>query len=152
MIKNIFDLEVTTEVVKRINSLKNGQKPAWGKMTVGQMLAHCSVTYEMIYTNDHPKPTGLKKFFLKNVIKKFVVSYTPYKPNSKTGDNFLIVDERYFETEKKRLLEFIVKTQKLGERNYFDNKESHSFGELSNREWNNMFYKHIDHHLKQFEV
>jgi len=27
---------------------------------------------------------------------------------------------------------------------------SHSFGPLSKTEWNNMFYKHLNHHLTQF--
>ncbi|MCJ8164098.1 hypothetical protein MKJ04_04535 [Pontibacter sp. E15-1] len=31
-------------------------------------------------------------------------------------------------------------------------QESHSFGRLSSQEWNNMFYKHLDHHLSQFGV
>ena len=35
---------------------------------------------------------------------------------------------------------------------YFDKKESHSFGLLSVKEWNTMFYKHLDHHLNQFGV
>ncbi len=43
------------------------------------------------------------------------------------------------------------KTQQLGE-NHFDGKESHSFGALNSKEWNNMFVKHLEHHLKQFGV
>ena len=58
-------------------------------------------------------------------------------------------DEKNFETEKKRLLDYIRRTQELGE-GYFDGKESMSFGKLSKTEWNNLFYKHLDHHLKQF--
>jgi hypothetical protein len=49
------------------------------------------------------------------------------------------------------LTEYINKTQQLGEGS-FDNKVSHSFEALNKIEWNNMFYKHIDHHLKQFGV
>ena len=35
---------------------------------------------------------------------------------------------------------------------YFNGKESHSFGILTVTEWNNSFYKHLDHHLNQFGV
>ena len=45
----------------------------------------------------------------------------------------------------------ITKTQELGEQ-YFDGKESHSFGNLTSNEWNNLFYKHLEHHLTQFGV
>ena len=48
-----------------------------------------------------------------------------------------------------RLIDYINRTQQLGE-NHFDGKESHSFGPLTKTEWNNMFYKHLDHHLAQF--
>ena len=39
-------------------------------MTLEQMLAHCSVTYEMVFTNKHPKPSVLKKFTLKTFVKR----------------------------------------------------------------------------------
>ena len=64
---------------------------------------------------------------------------------------FLIKDSRDFETEKKRLVDYLNKTQQLGE-TYFDGKESHSFGALTAQEWSTMFSKHLDHHLTQFGV
>jgi len=45
--KDVFDKTVSEEIIGRINLLNPNSKPKWGKMTVGQMLAHCSVTYEM---------------------------------------------------------------------------------------------------------
>ena len=56
-----------------------------------------------------------------------------------------------FNVEKQRLVDYLNKTQQLGEA-YFDNKESHSFGPLNKTEWNNMLYKHLNHHLTQFGV
>lgn len=58
---------------------------------------------------------------------------------------------RNFVEEKARLIDYLIKTQKLGE-NHFDGMESHSFGNLTKEEWNIMFYKHLDHHLSQFGV
>ena len=58
---------------------------------------------------------------------------------------------RDFEAEKKKLIDYILKTQQLGE-NAFDGKESVSFGSMTKIEWNNMIYKHLDHHLCQFGV
>ena len=54
--KNIFTPEVTTEVIARINKLQPDSKPNWGKMSAAQVMAHCCVTYEMVYENHHPKP------------------------------------------------------------------------------------------------
>lgn len=149
MIKNIFENEVTAELIERINRISPEQMPSWGKMSADQMLAHCNVTYELVYDNKHPKPNIFKKFILRLFVKNLVVSEKPYKKNSMTAPEFLITDTRNFEKEKERLVTYINQTQQLGE-THFDGKESHSFGTLTKNEWNNMFYKHLDHHLKQF--
>jgi hypothetical protein len=49
--KNIFDRSVVNELTARINRLTPTTAPQWGKMTVDQMLAHCNVSYEMVYDN-----------------------------------------------------------------------------------------------------
>ena len=149
--KNIFKTEITDGIINRINQLKPTSKNLWGKMNVGQMLAHCNVTYEMVYTDKHPKPNAFKKFMLKLFVKKIVVGEKPYSKNGRTAPEFLITSDKEFEKEKNRLVEYLTKTQKLGE-GHFDNKASHSFGKLTKSEWNNMFHKHLDHHLTQFGV
>lgn len=149
--KNIFDLKETNTIIDRLNKLDAYAKPQWGKMSVDQMLAHCNVTYEMIYDNKHPKPNSFKKWMLKTIVKPYVVSEKPYKKNSRTAPEFVISDPKNFVEEKARLTDFLNKTQSLGAA-YFENKPSHSFGKLTSSEWNNLFYKHLDHHLKQFGV
>ena len=151
MIKNIFDLPVVNEIIDRINRLTADTKPLWGKMSVSQMLAHCNVTYEMVYDNIHPKPNAFMKFILKLLVKSKVVSEKPYEHNLKTAPSFIIKDEKEYEKEKARLIEYIRKTHQLGAA-HFNGKESHSFGTLAQQQWNNMFYKHLDHHLSQFGV
>jgi len=147
--KNIFSKEISNEVIERIEKLTPKTQPIWGKMSVAQMLAHCCVTYEMVYTDQHPKPNLFTKFIMKLVVKRIVVSEKPYAKNGRTAPQFLISDDRIFETEKKRLIDYIHKIQELGAKR-FHLKESHSFGELTSLEWNNLFYKHLDHHLRQF--
>jgi hypothetical protein len=148
---DIFTKEVSDKIISRINSLQPNTSAKWGTMNVAQMLAHCNVTYEMLYEDKHKKPNGFTKFLLKAFVKNTVVNEAPYKHNSRTAPAFLIVESRVFETEKQRLINNISKTQQLGKA-HFDGKESHSFGALSKTEWNNMFYKHLDHHLSQFGV
>lgn len=149
--KNIFNQADASEIIERINKLTPNTQGLWGKMTVDQMLAHCNVTYEMVYDNIHPKPNALMRFILKTFVKKSVVNEKTYPKNSQTAPQFIIKGDRDFETEKKRLVDYINKTQQLGE-TFFDGKESHSFGVLTKSEWNNMFYKHLNHHLSQFGV
>lgn len=147
--KDIFDKEIANEVINRIAQLTPTSLPNWGKMNVAEMLAHCCIAYEMIYTKKHPRPNSFVRMILKAFVKKAVVNEKPFVKNGRTAPQFIIVDEREFETEKKRLIAYITKTQELGKQ-YFNGKESHSFGKLTAQEWNNSFYKHLDHHLTQF--
>jgi hypothetical protein len=148
---DIFSKNVSDGVIQRINNLTSTTQPKWGKMNVAQMLAHCCVTYEMVHENKHPAPNGFVKLMLKAFVKNAVVSETPYKHNSRTAPAFLMTTEKEFDKEKSRLINYITRTQQLGAKE-FDNKASLSFGPLNKTEWNNMFYKHLDHHLTQFGV
>lgn len=146
---NYFSKEVSEKLIQRINSLHPSTAPVWGTMQVSQMLAHCNVTYDMLFTDKYPEPNFFVKALLKLFVKPTVVGHKPYKKLSQTAPAFLIKDERDFENEKHKLLANISKTVDLGE-SHFEGKASNSFGNLSSKEWNNLFYKHLDHHLSQF--
>lgn len=148
---NVFTKEITEQIIDRINSLNPETAAQWGKMNVAQMLAHCNVTYEMMYDSKHPPAGAFMKFILKMLVKPKVVNEASYPKNSRTAPQFLITDARVFDEEKQRLIAYINKTQALGG-GHFDQMESHSFGKLSTNEWNNMMYKHLNHHLEQFGV
>lgn len=151
MKNNIFTLDTVTQIMVRINQLSPESKPEWGKMSVDQMLAHCNVSYEMVYEDKHPKPNFLVKFMLKMIVKNKVVSDIPYPKNGRTAPQFIIEGSKDFSKEKQRLIDYLSKTQQLGE-SHFNGKESHSFGPLTKAEWSMLFYKHLDHHLAQFGV
>jgi len=151
MTKNVFEPEVVDELSARIDKLNPETQPLWGTMAVGQMLAHCCVTYEMVFTDKHPKPNAIMGLLLRTFIKRGVVNEKPYPKNGQTAPAFKIKDDKDFESEKTRLLDYLHKVQELG-RDYFEGKPSLSFGKLSAQEWNNLFYKHLDHHLRQFGV
>lgn len=149
--KSVFIENDVQEVLARINKLDVNTKATWGKMNVAQMLAHCNVTYEMAYEDKHKKPNFLMRFVLKAFVKKAVVTTKPYSKNGPTAPQFKVASKQDFDKEKKRLVGYIQKTLELGA-NHFEGKESNSFGALNKEEWNNMFYKHLDHHLTQFGV
>ena len=148
---NIFTTEVSNNVIARIQTLNPESQALWGRMNVAQMLAHCNVTYEMIFTDKHKAPTGFMKLIMILIVKNAVTNVKPYKPNLKTAPAFIIADKKEFEVEKSRLIQHIKQTQELGQ-SYFDGKQSLSFGVLSAEQWNNMLYKHLNHHLAQFGV
>lgn len=148
---NIFDAAVTQQIVARIEKLQPSSTPLWGKMNVGQMLAHCNVAYEMVYENKHPKPNAIMRLILGWFVKKGVTNEVPYKQNMRTAPVFIMQGSKQFEEEKHRLVNYIKRSQAEGVA-VFDGRESLSFGKLMAKEWSNMFYKHLDHHLRQFGV
>lgn len=150
--KNIFDQTDTSHFIKRINSLTEDSFPKWGLMSVDKMLAHCNVTYELIYESEkHKKPGFITKFILKNFVKSIVTNEVPFKPNTQTAAMFVITDDKIFEEERRRIIGYLQKTQQLGA-DAFEGKESFNFGKLTAQQWNNMMAKHLDHHLTQFGV
>jgi hypothetical protein len=150
-VPNIFEKDTLESIKTRIRLLTNSTSAHWGKMNVTQMLAHCNVTYEMIFTDKHPKPIFIVGLMMKLFVKGKVVGESTYARNSPTGPQFIITDIREFEKEQTRLLTYLDQVFELGSTS-FEGKESNSFGVLTAREWNNMMYKHLDHHLSQFGV
>jgi len=154
-IQNIFEEAGATALVNRIKQLNPDTQALWGRMTVSQMLAHCSKPFETIYdptyAEKYPRPNAFVRPILRLFIKPIVVGPKPYKKNMRTAPEFIVDDERDFEKEQSRLINFIEKTNETGAA-AFEGKDSHSFGPLTTKEWNMLFYKHTDHHLAQFGV
>ncbi|GMN10419.1 hypothetical protein MTsPCn9_31150 [Croceitalea sp. MTPC9] len=149
--KNLFDKEECQETIGRINKLTPDTQRLWGKMDVAQMMAHCNVAYEIPYTDKHPKPNAFAKVMVKLFAKNTVIGDKPYKKNIPTSPIFKITTEKNFEVEKKRLVDYLKKTQELGAA-HFNGLENPAFGNLTDNQWNTLFSKHLDHHLRQFGV
>jgi len=80
-----------------------------------------------------------------------MVNEVPYKRNLPTAPSFIRTDAYDFENEKIRLKGYLQTIQEMGAEQ-LSNTPSLSLGKLSAIEWNNLLYKHIDHHLAQFGV
>jgi hypothetical protein len=149
--KSIFLPETTSDCINRIDKLTPDSQPLWGKMDVAQMFAHLNLPYDIAYNKRVTKPSFFMKLLAKLFIKKMVTSDKPYKKNSPTAKDFVVADQRNFEVEKQKLIANIQETEKKGKA-YFEGKVNPTFGKMTAQEWNNLFYKHIDHHFQQFGV
>jgi len=149
----MFDQQGKDTIVARINALTPETQAQWGKMNVGQMLAHCNVAYEIVHEPGMHSPPGFFGKFLANVFAKnqVISDDKPYPKSGQTAPMFIIKEEKDFETEKARLIGYIDKTYGEGTAHY-EGLENMTFGNLTSREWNNLFSKHLDHHLTQFGV
>ena len=150
--QNVFDAKDAQEYINRINNLTPETQRKWGKMSVDQVLAHLNVAYDLTFTPEKfPKPSFIAKFLLSRFVKSKITNEIPYKQSLPTSPAFIIADERNFEEEKAKLIDNIQRVQQLG-REAFEGKENINFGKMTAQDWNNMFAKHLNHHLDQFGV
>ncbi len=146
---DLFDPASLEGAIARINTLTPSTQPQWGSMNASAMLAHLNVAYEMLYEDKHKRPNALVRFLLRTFLKDKVVGPAPYPRNSPTAPAFKIADARDFAVERDRLVAYMRRMATEG-RARFEGRESASFGPLTANEWNVMFSKHMDHHLRQF--
>jgi len=148
-IKDVYDASVAAGLVARLNTLAPDARPRWGKMNVAQMLAHCSVAYEMAFEDKHPPAGAVMRWVLRTFVKPGVVNAKPFPKGSPTAPAFKVAPEQDFHRERERLIGYVERTAREG-RPFFEGRPSPSFGPLTAAEWNALFYKHLDHHLTQF--
>ena len=148
--KSIFIKEYNDEIIGRINKLTSDAKPQWGKMNAGQMLAHCTVGVRIAFGEQKLKRVFIGILFGR-LAKKILVNDKPFRHSSPTAKEFIIAGDRNFEEEKARLISYVMRFAKDGEKVL--RKEPHPFfGKLTTTEWDGLMWKHLDHHLRQFGV
>lgn len=148
---NIFNKEINTRISGRINKITSESSPEWGKMNASQVLAHLNVMFELGLEKKHKTQNAFVKFMLKSLVKNKIISDKPYKKNGMTAPEMVIKHQPNFIIEKQRTLNYLRDILEKGEV-FFEKREHPSFGKLSAKEWSNLFYKHINHHLTQFNL
>lgn len=146
--KNLFDQDSYNEIIERINKLSPGSQRQWGKMQVAQMMAHCKEAFKVPLSDKKLSGPLLAKIFGR-LIKAKLYNDSPWKKGLPTAPNFVIKDDRDFDTEKKELLDLVNRFHQAGPGNV--GKHPHPFfGRFTAEQWGMSMYKHLDHHLRQF--
>ncbi|GIN09160.1 hypothetical protein J1TS1_33050 [Shouchella clausii] len=148
--KNIFNQADTTEILNRIDKLSPNSRPQWGKMDVAQMLAHCSSFHDIAMGETFP-PRGWLGILIGTFVKPIFYNDKPLAHNMSTIPTIMIVEEKEFETEKGKLKQKIRTFQNNGPEKCTSHPHPF-FGKLTPEQWGKGLYKHLDHHLNQFEV
>ena len=133
-----------------MNKISPECESQWGKMNAAQMLAHCKEAFK-VPLSDKPMPRMMLGLLLGWAIKSKLYNEDPWKKNLPTAPNFIIKDERDFNTEKEALMELINQFYTKGPEGV--GKFPHPmFGSFTKEQWGKSMYKHLDHHLVQFGV
>lgn len=146
--KNLFESSSATEIKERIERLGPESERQWGAMTAAQMLAHCSAWMEVAAGLKNPPRSFAGRIFGK-IAKKSLLGEKPIRRNMPTEKSLIMRDERNFVAEQGRLLDWVDRFSAGGP----DRCTSHPhsfFGYMTPLEWSVIGYKHLDHHLRQF--
>lgn len=148
---DVWQNDTVSQLCARISSIAVDTKPLWGKMNAAQMMAHCCIPYEQALGINTNKPPLMMRLALRMFFKKTLTNQVPYKQNLPTAPAFIMPVDSVFLENQERLLQRVREFAALG-RDAFEGREQMSLGPLTAAEWNNLIYKHIDHHLRQFGV
>jgi hypothetical protein len=147
--KNLFDAVCVDELQRRLARLQPANARLWGKMSVTQMLAHCSKGLEMAAGEIRP-PRAFIGRVIGGAIKRAVMrDDKPMMRDSPTMRELIIADTPDFETERARLKKLIGGFVAVGPAGCTSHPHAF-FGKLAPDEWAILMYKHLDHHLRQF--
>lgn len=143
--KTVFDETTRHELIKRINALDEYSTAQWGKMTVYQMLKHCTLWEEMLLGQKQYQQSILGRLFGKMALKSMLKD-EPLKANLPTVPSFKISGDGDVTVAKAEWIDLLKKhelKQNIGFVHPF-------FGKLTAEQAGRIAYKHIDHHLRQF--
>ena len=146
--KSLFDKPTYEEIISRLNTLTPQSQRKWGKMEAAQMLAHCKAAF-MVPLSEKKLPRMFIGRLLGWAIKKKLYNDEPWKQNLPTAPQFLIKDQREFETEKQQLTGLVAAFYTKGP-GKVGNFPHPMFGTYTKEQWGQSMYKHLDHHLTQF--
>ncbi|KYG34416.1 DUF1569 domain-containing protein [Alkalihalobacillus trypoxylicola] len=148
--KDIFEQLHTKEILDRIDLLGSDTKAQWGKMNPAQMLAHCSSFQDIAMGNQLP-PRSLLGMVVGKLAAPIFYNDKPLPQNMSTISTLIINNQREFETEKEKLKQKLITFQTNGPHKCTAHPHPF-FGKLTSEQWGKGIYKHLDHHLKQFNV
>ena len=147
-VKNLFDAAVKQDIIDRIHRLTPSTERKWGKMNVSQMLAHLQAPIGIAFGTSTVRGNWLMKLILP-LFKKKLYDETPWKQGLPTDKSFIMTGtEKDFTVEKNLLLD---KISRFTEANMINEKHP-LFGKLTKEQWSKATWKHIDHHLRQFNA
>ncbi|MGG7036035.1 MAG: DUF1569 domain-containing protein [Flavobacterium sp.] len=146
--RSIYNKADNATIISRIEKLKPGTQNVWGKMTVDQMLNHCTAAINVAYGEQELKINFLMKLFGKMMKDKILNS--EFKKNSPTIAEFRFNGQYDFDSSKKELID---KFSRFKDGHTVIAVNTHPFwGSMSYEDWDKLLWKHMDHHLRQFGV
>ncbi|HJP63648.1 MAG TPA: DUF1569 domain-containing protein [Mucilaginibacter sp.] len=143
--KTIFDKETRDDLISRIHTLNEKSTAQWGKMNVYQMMKHCTLWDEMALGKKQYKRVFLGRLFGKIALRDMLKD-EPMRRSNPTVPGFVVKENGDCNAEKSKWINLLKEYEQ-----YSNDGFIHPFfGKLTKEQVGQIAYKHIDHHLRQF--
>lgn len=145
--ESIFDKANYERLAGRLGRITANAIPGWGKMNAAQMMHHLNLAMEAPLGRFKPKG---RPVWVMRIFKSVLYSDKPFSKGSPTPKSFKVTGEFDFDSERQKALDNLREIFQQGLT--YDYRHHVFFGKLSAEQWGKHFYKHTDHHLRQFGV
>lgn len=140
------------EIKSRVSTLSADSENKWGKMNVAQMLYHCDLVLQVPLQNmELPKINFIFRVIGVLTKREMHIFNNGIPHNMPTFQKLIANFECSFDETQNNLLKTLDSYW-----NAFENdrlpKEHVLFGSMKEKDWGFLEYKHLNHHLKQFNV
>jgi len=145
--KTIFDKSTRDELIKRINTLNENSMAQWGRMNIYQVLKHCRLWEEMIAGKIKCKRVFIGRLFGKLALKNTLKDASPMMKNAVTSPELRVKESNGDIISEKATWIALIE----GHEHFSNPGFVHPFfGKMTKEQVGFFAYKHIDHHLRQF--
>lgn len=147
----LFNSNDLSGILSRIEKLTPRSQGQWGKMSVAQMLAHCNISVQTAMGKHIVKPTPFITRLIGRMLKAGALSEKPFGKNSPTDKSYIFKGEMNFEENKATLIQSIKNFHEGGHAGCTTHPHPF-FDHFTPEQWGVFQWKHLDHHLRQFNV
>lgn len=144
---SLFDPADTAAILERLQRVTPTTQRQWGKMSVAQMLKHAQQPLR-VAMGDLPLKRGLMGLLFGKMAKRQLLDPKPWKHGMPTAPQFVVKDEPAFAAEQEKLTALVKRfSEGPGSIKHLDHP---FFGPMTVAEWDQLQWRHLDHHLRQF--
>jgi hypothetical protein len=145
--KTLFDKATRDELIIRINMLNENSTAQWGKMNIRQMLRHCTLFDEMLLGKRTFKRIFIGRLFGKIALRDLIKDDNPVRHDMPTLPELRVKDSTGTVGVERQKWVTLIKEYADFSKPY----TVHAFmGKMTQEQMGRLAYKHIDHHLRQF--
>ena len=135
------------ELLQRLGRVTPESKAQWGRLDAARMMCHLGdALEEALGRRAVPRagPGMLRHFPMKHL----AIYVIPMPKGAKAPRELLAETPGDFEANRRRVVAAI---EEVGMRPEGTAPDHFLFGRMSSKQWNALAWKHIDHHLRQFD-